>query len=375
VNKNRLCEDRFAALKCASPLGQYIVIALAGWLGLMGLMGVMASPVASASELPLQWSSEERAPRQTGNTLTAQASATVPAPATASIFAITPGLAATPVPTTSPASATAPVWATASLSDASPVSTAPSGAPLWEIGGFALGVSQQAYPGADQQVDRLLPLPFVIYRGRFLRADRETTGLRAIKTPQYELDFGLAASFAARSTEIDARRGMPELGTLIEFGPRLKINLGEGPGGGRWRLDLPVRGVFDLSDGGAHRGVAFEPRLLWQQRVSPQFAYTASLGAIVGDKPLARTFYGVDNAYALVGRPAYTAEGGLMAWRLATSLNYSLTPQWRLFGFGRVDTVAGAANEDSPLVRQTTGVSAGFGVFYIWLRSERGAED
>ncbi|NDB40976.1 MAG: MipA/OmpV family protein, partial [Betaproteobacteria bacterium] len=24
-------------------------------------------------------------------------------------------------------------------------------APLWEIGGFALAVSQQAYPGADQQ--------------------------------------------------------------------------------------------------------------------------------------------------------------------------------------------------------------------------------
>ncbi|MEY3105456.1 MAG: hypothetical protein RJA72_1488, partial [Pseudomonadota bacterium] len=55
--------------------------------------------------------------------------------------------------------------------------------PLWEIGGFALAVSQQAYPGSDQQVDRVLPLPFVIYRGKFLRADRETTGLRAIRTP------------------------------------------------------------------------------------------------------------------------------------------------------------------------------------------------
>jgi len=37
--------------------------------------------------------------------------------------------------------------------------------------------------------------------------------------------------------------------------------------------------------------------------------------------------------------------------------------------------VAGAANEDSPLVRQTTGVSAGIGVFYTWLRSTRSAED
>jgi len=247
--------------------------------------------------------------------------------------------------------------------------------PLWEIGGFALGVSQQAYPGSDQQVERLLPLPFLIYRGKFLRADRETTGLRAIRTPQYELDIGTAASFAARSTEIDARRGMPELGTLIEFGPRLKVNLGEGPGGGRWRLDLPLRGVFDLGDGGAYRGIAFEPRLLMQQRASPRLAYSASIGAILGDEDLARTFYAVDPAYALANRPAYAADAGLIAWRLAASLNYSLTPQWRLFAFGRVDTVAGAANQDSPLVRQTTGASAGVGVFYTWLRSTRTAED
>jgi outer membrane scaffolding protein for murein synthesis (MipA/OmpV family) len=250
-----------------------------------------------------------------------------------------------------------------------------SGAPLWEIGAFAFGVSQQAYPGADQQVQRILPLPYVVYRGKFLRADRETTGLRAIRTPRYELDIGAAASFAARSSEIEARRGMPELGTLIEFGPRLRVNLSDSSANGRWRLDLPLRGVFDLSDGGAYRGMSFEPRLLWQQRLSPGFAYTASLGAIVGDKQLAHSFYGVDTAYALVSRPAYAAEGGLIAWRFSTAVNYSLTPQWRLFGFGRIDSVAGAANEDSPLVRQTTGLSAGIGVFYTWLRSTRSAED
>jgi outer membrane scaffolding protein for murein synthesis (MipA/OmpV family) len=369
VNNIGVCEDRFAALKSARFAGQNLVIALVVWLG------VIASPAAAASELTPQMLADERSSRLITTTLTTQVSATPSASGTAPALATTLASATAPAIGTTLASATPPVLTASPAPATSPVSTAPSGAPLWEIGGFALGVSQQAYPGADQQVDRLLPLPFVIYRGRFLRADRETTGLRAIKTPRYEIDVGAAASFAARSTEVDARRGMPELGTLIEFGPRLKVNLGDGPGGGRWRLDLPVRGVFDLSDGGAYRGMAFEPRLLWQQQVSPQFAYSASLGTIVGNKPLARIFYGVDNTYALISRPAYAAEGGLIAWRFATSLNYSLSREWRLFGFGRVDTVAGAANEDSPLVRQTTGVSAGFGVFYTWLRSERGAED
>jgi hypothetical protein len=138
--------------------------------------------------------------------------------------------------------------------------------PLWEIGGFWVGVSQQAYPGSDQQVNRGLGLPFLVYRGQFLRADRETAGLRAIKTPRFELDIGVAGSFGESSDDIEARQGMPDLGTLVEFGPRVKWNLGAGPGGGAWRLELPLRGVFDLSDSGEHRGVAFEPRLVFQRR-------------------------------------------------------------------------------------------------------------
>jgi hypothetical protein len=40
-----------------------------------------------------------------------------------------------------------------------------------------------------------------------------------------------------------------------------------------------------------------------------------------------------------------------------------------------VDTVAGAANEHSPLVRQTTGATFGMGVSYNWLRSEQRGRD
>jgi MipA family protein len=52
--------------------------------------------------------------------------------------------------------------------------------PLWELGGFGVATSQQAYPGSDQQINRGLVLPYFVYRGEFLRADRDTAGLRAI---------------------------------------------------------------------------------------------------------------------------------------------------------------------------------------------------
>jgi outer membrane protein len=247
--------------------------------------------------------------------------------------------------------------------------------PRWELGAAAFGVSQQAYPGADQQVGRVLVLPFFVYRGEVLRADRGGFGLRAVKTPDFEVDVGFAGAFGSNSNDIEARRGMPDLGTLVEFGPRLKWNLGAGPGGGRWSFELPARGVFDLSDGLRNRGFTTEPELKFARRGAGGWAYTASAGAVFGNRKIGQTFYEVAPAFATSERAAYEARAGLLAWRLGALATRSLGPDWRLFGFARVDSVAGAANRASPLVRQTTGASVGIGLSWTWMRSEQAAAD
>jgi outer membrane scaffolding protein for murein synthesis (MipA/OmpV family) len=250
-----------------------------------------------------------------------------------------------------------------------------TGQALWELGGAAFGVSQQAYPGADQQIARALALPFFIYRGEVLRADRDTAGIRALKTERFELDIGVAGSFGAGSDEIEARQGMRDLGTLVELGPRLKWQLGSGPGGGRWRAEFPLRVVFDLSDGAANRGLSFEPELVFERLSSGGWRYQTSVGAIVADTRLARTFYEVTASEATALRPAYSARSGLVAWRWSTSASRSLGPDWRVFGFLRLDSVAGSANRNSPLIKRTTGATAGLGVAYTWMRSTRQAAD
>lgn len=249
-----------------------------------------------------------------------------------------------------------------------------SGPALWEVGGASFAVSQQAYPGSDQQVNRAVVLPFFVYRGELLRADRENAGIRALKTETFELDVGLAGSFGASGGALDARRGMRELGTLVELGPRLRWRLGTTPDGGRLSAEFPLRAVFDLGDKAAHRGTSFEPRLVYARQTGP-WRYGASVGAIVADTRLARTFYQVDPTEAVVGRPAYSAESGLVAWRLGGSVSRRLSRDWILFGVARLDSVAGAANESSPLVRRKSGGSLGLGVSYTWMRSERGARD
>ena len=251
---------------------------------------------------------------------------------------------------------------------------ADAGQPLWELGVLSAGISQQAYPGSDEQVRRATLLPFGIYRGRLLRADGNTAGLRAVKTDSFELDIGFSGAFGAGGRGLAARQGMPRLGTLLEFGPRARWRLGDAPLGGRWRADLPLRAVLDVSDGFGSRGWSLEPELTWERRQGG-WRLSVSGSAILADRKLADTFYGVAPAEAIAGRPAYEAKAGLVALRPATGFLRELSPDWRLFGFARIDTVHGAANRDSPLVRQTTGATVGLGVSYTWLRSAARAQD
>jgi MipA family protein len=257
-------------------------------------------------------------------------------------------------------------------SDAAPPPAPNGGRPLWELGVFAFGVSQQAYPGSDQNIGRGLALPFGIYRGEVLRADEEGAGLRAFKTPRVELDIGFAGSFGSSSERIEARRGMPNLGTLIEFGPMLTVKLSDPAvrSGGRWTLELPLRGVFDINDGFAHRGMSFEPELIWSLRQPGGWSGTARIGLLIADQRLGRHFYGVENRFATASRAAYSAESGLVATRLAFTLSRPLGADWNVFAFTRFDSVGGAANEKSPLVRQTTGATYGIGLSWTGLRSE-----
>ena len=247
--------------------------------------------------------------------------------------------------------------------------------PLWELGAVGVGVSQQAYPGASERVQQAVLLPYLVYRGEFLRVDRGSAGVRAINTPAFELDIGFAGSLGSRANDIAARRGMADLGTLVEFGPRLRWNLTQGAGPDHWRVDLPLRGVFDLSNGLAQRGLAFEPELVFSHRDPEHWNYSAGLSTVWGNAGLADTFYGVTAAEATASRAAFAAQSGLIAWRLSGSVSRRVAPGVRVLAFARVDSVAGAANQSSPLVQQTSGVSTGLVLTYTWRQSAERAAD
>ena len=97
--------------------------------------------------------------------------------------------------------------------------------PLWEAGVAGFGLTGPAYPGADDDVSRALVLPWLIYRGPIWRAADGTFGARVVNNPFAEFDVGLGGALRASSDDVKVRDGMPDLGFLLEFGPRVKLNL------------------------------------------------------------------------------------------------------------------------------------------------------
>jgi hypothetical protein len=189
--------------------------------------------------------------------------------------------------------------------------------------------------------------------------------------PDVELDVGFAASLPASSADITVRQGMPDLGTLLEFGPVLKLTLARPQPGSRLGLELPVRGVFEISGGLRSQGFAFQPSLVWETRdIGGGWSLSASGGLVWGDAQLNQYFYGVPNTYATTQRPAFEAQAGLIGMRASLSSSKSLSPDLRLFAYARHDLYNLAANLSSPLALQSTGQSVGLGLSWVFGRSE-----
>jgi len=242
--------------------------------------------------------------------------------------------------------------------------------PLWEAGVAVFGVSTPAYPGSSDRSSRVLPLPFLIYRGEVLRADQEGVGARLFNSDRLELDVGFSGALPAHSRDVAARSGMPDLNTLIEFGPRLKILLARPSPTSRLRLELPVRAVIEVQGGIRRQGTTFEPKLSYELRgADPRWAYDVSLAAVWGDRRLARYFYEVAPQYATASRPAYQADSGLLLTRVGLTTTYKWNEDVRLFGFVREESYRGAANEDSPLMKKRSGASLGLGLTWTLGRS------
>lgn len=247
--------------------------------------------------------------------------------------------------------------------------------PLWELGA-GVGVLQMPdYRGSDKNRLYVLPYPYFIYRGDVLKVDRERITGRLFKTDRLVLDFSFFGQVPVRSSDNDARRGMPDLDPTFEAGPSLNITLLDNRQANyKLNLTLPIRAGFSTDFYSLrHEGWIFAPRLVFQKNdLIPKTGVNLgiSLGPIFADSAYHRYYYSVEPVYATDSRPAYSASGGYGGSALTVGM--SKEHKQLVFNlFVSMDFLHGAVMEDSPLVKTRTSVMSGFSVSWIFRKSDK----
>lgn len=246
--------------------------------------------------------------------------------------------------------------------------------PLWE---FGLGVGAIAFPdyrGSDEVHVYPVPVPYFVYRGPFLKADRDGLRGELFDREHVELNLSVNASIPINSEDNDARRGMPDLKPTIELGPSLELHL--------WRsadrtakLDLvmPLRVPVTLEASPHSLQWIFAPRLnidFDNFAGRPGWNFGAGVGPVFAADRFHEYFYSVPARFAAPGRPAYDADGGYSGMHALAALSKRFPRYW--FGaFLRYDWLGGAEFEDSPLVRRQHSLAGGFGIAWMIGESKR----
>jgi outer membrane scaffolding protein for murein synthesis (MipA/OmpV family) len=246
--------------------------------------------------------------------------------------------------------------------------------PLWELGGGVAAFDLPHYLGADQSKAYVLPVPYFVYRGDYIRADRQ--GIRGLiyNSEKLDLRMSLSGSLPVNSKDNDAREGMDDLDLMLEAGPTLQYILSKSSND-EWRIDLPVRGAFTV--GGEfmrHQGWIFSPALHYERDLASGWIVTTNIGPVYADQRYNAYFYDVDYEDVLNDRPYFQSSGGYLASRFAFGVRKRFG-EWFVGSFLRYYDLNNAANENSPLVKKDDYVSAGVFVGYVFAESKRRVKD
>ena len=245
--------------------------------------------------------------------------------------------------------------------------------PLWEAGAGVAVLDFADYRGSDERHTLILPLPYVIYRGDFLKADRESVRGQFYKDDRFDLHLSINGTIPVDSSDNSARRGMPDLDPTLEIGPNLTVNLLH-TDSTRFNLRFPVRAVIatDLTHA-RDEGWLFEPQLnvdFYDRFPGPGWNLGFAAGPIYGSRRYHNYFYGVATQFATAGRPAYEAPGGYAGMQAIAALSKRYQSLW-VGAFVRGDTLAGAVFDSSPLVKQKENYSVGIAMAWVFSRSSK----
>ena len=252
--------------------------------------------------------------------------------------------------------------------------TPPPEKPLWELG-IGMGVAAfPHYPGSDQTRAWVFPFPYVIYRGKFLRADRDGVRGQLINTDRVNFNISVLGSLPVSSRDDNARAGMPDLKPTIEIGPSMEVHLWRSPSRDTLvDLRMPLRMGITLESSPKTVGWQFEPNVnLDLVDVAGVSGLRVGMfaGPMFANGRYSEHYYSVAPQYATPSRPAFQANGGYSGAQALVSMSRRFSRYW-VGAFMRYANLAGASFADSPLVRQKSVLSGGVALAWVFGQSSK----
>ena len=245
--------------------------------------------------------------------------------------------------------------------------------PLYEYGIVGLAATIPHYRGSDESETYVFPLPYFVYRGESIKADRD--GVRGIfwKYKGFETDISLSGNPPAGDNK--AREGMPDLDPIGEIGPALNYYFYQYGERDSLFFQVNLRGAFAFGfDSGmdvSYEGCSSDVSVTYRNSElfkEHNIRFHAQGGIQFADARLHSYFYGVSPEFVTAGRRQYDDEGGYSGFQLSGSILKELTPKLWVSCYARWMNIDGAVFADSPLVQ--TDNNAIVGAMLVWKFGE-----
>jgi outer membrane scaffolding protein for murein synthesis (MipA/OmpV family) len=241
--------------------------------------------------------------------------------------------------------------------------------PLWEAGiGFG-AIHAPHYRGSKSSKDYALPVPYLIYRGERISADRDGLRGKLFESERIKVDMSIAANVPVPSETGGAREGMPGLDPVLEFGPSLNVKLWHNRNNDAllW-LKMPLRAALSIGDPILdYQGLVFSPYIQIAKTLtfpSVHWRFKVSTGPMFATQRYHDYFYTVEQAYVTDNRNEYGSSAGYSGSRFTFTVSRN-SKRFYVGGFARYDSLSGAVFENSPLVE--TNDYLVYGMFFAWV--------